>query len=219
MPHEVEGAIDPVSTLLLAIDVGERTWGAPQCVIHQVVQVLAPDCVPLLLTKEIKEYAPVVLHHFGQRRQPPCQRAQAPTPKPNWVPTPQRLYAQFVKSYQRRRVVRVRHRGVFGTVAGVHRGLGATDWQIHIAFIERATLSIRQHVVAVGWRVITLCKGEDGLRQPLTMYHMYHHCCLPPTDLTSRYRSLYRPMGRAQRRTGGPIHRSWPQGWWIRSAP
>jgi hypothetical protein len=53
------------------------------------------------------------------------------------------------------------HLQVFGT----DRGVASTGWQINTAFIERANLTIRQHVAAVGRRVITLCKGEDGLRQ------------------------------------------------------
>src|SRR6266571_6391960 len=43
-------AMDPASQLLLAIDGGPRTLAMAQCVVHQVVQGLAPDCVPLLLT-------------------------------------------------------------------------------------------------------------------------------------------------------------------------
>jgi len=56
-----------------------------------------------------------------------------------------------------RRVVGVRHRVVFGTLVGVKRVLAATGWQITTAFIERANLAIRQHVAAVGRRVMTLC--------------------------------------------------------------
>jgi hypothetical protein len=79
------------------------------------------------------------------------------------MPRPQLLYAQVVKSYRRRRVVRVRHRVVFGTLASVNRVLATTGWQINTAFIERQNLTIRQHVAAVGRRVMTLCKGENGL--------------------------------------------------------
>jgi IS1 family transposase len=46
---------------------------------------------------------------------------------------------------------------------------------MNTAFIERANLSIRQHVAAVGRRVATLCKHEAGLRQQLALYHMYYN--------------------------------------------
>src|SRR3989454_6467682 len=49
------------------------------------------------------------------------------------------------------------------------------SWHINTAFIERVNLSIRQHVAAVGRRVATLCKGEDGLRQQLALYHVYYN--------------------------------------------
>ena len=42
--------MDPESTLLLSIDVGERTLAMDQDVGHQVTRVLAPDCAPLFLT-------------------------------------------------------------------------------------------------------------------------------------------------------------------------
>src|SRR5439155_14789861 len=44
-------------------------------------------------------------------------------------------------------------------------------------------LSIRQHVAAVGRRVATVCKGEDGLRQQLVLYHVYDNFCLPHASL------------------------------------
>src|ERR671922_2108719 len=48
-PHWVWAAMDPESKLLLTIDVGERTLPMAQCVVHQVAQMLAPDCIPLFL--------------------------------------------------------------------------------------------------------------------------------------------------------------------------
>jgi hypothetical protein len=57
--------------------------------------------------------------------------------------------------------------------------LAAGGWQIQTAFVERLNLSLRQHVAAVGRRVKTLCKGEDGVRQQLTLYHVYYNFCLP----------------------------------------
>src|SRR6516162_2580118 len=53
-PQWVWGALDPVTKLLLTIDVGDRTLAMAQRVVHQVVQVLAPGCVPLFLTDGLK---------------------------------------------------------------------------------------------------------------------------------------------------------------------
>ena len=57
-------AIDHVTKLLLAIDVGDRTLAMAQSVVHQVVQVLAPGCVPLFLTDGYKEYMTALLTHY-----------------------------------------------------------------------------------------------------------------------------------------------------------
>jgi IS1 family transposase len=182
-PQWVWAAMDPESKLLLAIDVGSRTLALTQRVVHHVAQMLAPDCAPLFLTDGFREYMTALLTHYGQWVQPARQRAQGPAPKPRWMPRPGLLYAQVVKTVRRRRLVRVQHRVVFGTLEAVQQVLAARGWQINTAFIERVNLSIRQHVAAVGRRVPTLCKGEEGLRQQLVLYHVYYNFCLPHASL------------------------------------
>jgi hypothetical protein len=99
------------------------------------------------------------------------------------TPLPELLYAQVVKTVRRRRLVRVRHRVVFGTLEAVQQVLAACGWQINTAFVERFNLSLRQHVAAIGRRVSTLCKGEDGLGQQLALYHVYYNFVLPHASL------------------------------------
>jgi IS1 family transposase len=176
-------AIDPESKLLLTIDVGERTLAMAQRVVHQVAQVVAPDCAPLFLTDGFREYMTALLTHYGQWVQPERRQAKGPALKPRWMPLPSLLYAQVVKSYRRRRLVRITHRVVFGTLEAVHKVLTVHGWRINTAFIERVNLTIRQHVAAVGRRVITVCKGEEGLRQQLALYHTYYNFCLPHASL------------------------------------
>jgi IS1 family transposase len=182
-PHWVWVAIDPVTKLLVTIDVGERTQAMAQRFVHHVAQVLAPDCAPLFLTDGFREYMTALLTHYGHWVQPPRPQAQGPMPKPRWRPLPQLLYAQVVKTTRRRRLVEVKPRVVFGTMAAVNHVLRPLGWQINTSFIERVNLSIRQHVAAVGRRVATLCKGETGLRQQLVLYHVYYNFCLPHTSL------------------------------------
>jgi hypothetical protein len=61
--------------------------------------------------------------------------------------------------------------------------LVACGWQLNTSVIERLTLSLRQHVAAIGRRTSTLCKGEDGLHQQLAVYPAYYNFCLPPASL------------------------------------
>src|SRR5262244_1217698 len=160
-------AMDPESKVLLALDVGESTLAMAQRVVHHVAEVLAPDCAPLFLTDGFREYLTALLTHYGYWVQPPRRQAHGPAPKPRWRPLPQLLYAQVVKTVRRHRPVDVQHRVVCGTLAAVEQVLAPLGWQITTAFVERLTLTLRQHVAAVGRRVSTLCKGEDGLRQQL----------------------------------------------------
>jgi IS1 family transposase len=182
-PQWVWVALDPESKVLLAIDVGDRTLAMAQRLVHHVAQVLAPDCAPLFLTDGFREYLTALLTHYGDWVQPPRRQDKGPMPKPRWMPLPQLLYAQVVKTVRRRRLVAVQHRVVFGSLEAVKHILAPLGWQINTAFVERLNLTIRQHVAAVGRRVSTLCKGEDGMRQQLVLYQVYYNFCLPHASL------------------------------------
>jgi hypothetical protein len=99
------------------------------------------------------------------------------------MPLPGLRYAQVVKTVRRRRLVGVTHRVVFGSLEAVNHVLAPLGWHINTAFVERINLTIRQHVAAVGRRVSTLCKGEDGLRQQLAVFHGYDNFGLPHASL------------------------------------
>jgi hypothetical protein len=142
--HWVSTAIDPASTLLLAITSGPRTLAMAQRVVHQGGQRLAPGCVPLFLTDGFKEYATALLAHCGEWVQAPRRQATGPAPKPRWRPVPQRLYAQVVKTMRRRRLVDVKPRGVFGTREAIGQVRAACGWQIKTALVEQRNLDIRQ---------------------------------------------------------------------------
>jgi len=107
--------------VILTIDVGERTLATAQLVVHHVVQVLAPACAPLFLTEGLRAYITALLAHYGQWVQPERRQGQGPMPKPRWMPLPQLLYAQVIKTVRRRRLVRVSHRVVFGTLDAVQQ--------------------------------------------------------------------------------------------------
>ena len=99
------------------------------------------------------------------------------------MPRPGLLYAQVVKTVRRRRLVDVQHRVVFGSLEAVNHLLAPRGWHINTAFVERINLSIRQHGAAVGRRVSTLGKGEEGLRQQLGVCQVYHNFVLPHASL------------------------------------
>jgi IS1 family transposase len=182
-PHWVWVAMDPVCKLILAVDVGERTLAMAQRLVHQVTQVLAPECAPLFLTDGFREYLTALVTHYGEWIQPERRQAKGPQRKPRWMPVPGLLYAQVVKCYRRRRLVGVKHRVIFGPVATLESILAKWGWQINTAFAERLNLDFRQHVAAIGRRVNTLRKHEAGLRQQLALFHTYHNFVLPHASL------------------------------------
>jgi IS1 family transposase len=195
-PYGVWTAMDPESKLLLVIDVGPRTMAMAQRVVHQLVQRLAPDCVPLFLTDGFKDYAMALLAHFGHWMQPERRQDKGPVPKPRWMPLPGLLSAQVVKSYRHRRIVGVKHRVVFGTQLAIEQVLAACGWTINTAFIERLNLDIRQRVAAVGRRVNTLCRGEEGLLAQMGLFQTYHNFVVP-------HASLRQPLPVAEATNGG----------------
>jgi hypothetical protein len=84
-----------------------------------------------------------------------------------------------VKTVRRRRLVDVQHRVGFGTCMAIEHVRAPLGWQSNTAFGERINLTSRQPVAAVGRRVRTRCKGEDGVRQPLAVFHCSDNFCWP----------------------------------------
>jgi hypothetical protein len=175
--------MDPTSKLLVVVDVGSRTLAMAQRVVHQVTRVLAPGCVPLFLTDGLKDYGTALLTHFGHWMHPERRQDKGPMPKPRWMPLPELLYAQVVKSYRRRRLVGGTHRVVFGTRLAIEQVLARWGWTINTAFIERLNLDLRQCVAAIGRRVNTLCQGEAGVREQLAVFQVYHNFVVPHASL------------------------------------
>ena len=120
--------MDPTSKLLVVVDGGCRTLAMAQRVVHQVTRVLAPSSVPLFLTDGLKDYGTALLTHCGFWIQPARRQDKGPMPKPRWMPLPELLYAQVVKSYRRRRIVGVKHRVVFGTQLAIEQVLATCGW-------------------------------------------------------------------------------------------
>ena len=108
----------------------------------------------------------------------------------------------MVKTVRQRRLVEMKHRVVCGTIEAVNQVLSPLGCQINTAFVERINLSLRQHVAAIGRRVTTLCKGEEGLRQQVALYHVYYNFCLP-------HASLRQPLLQAEPTLGSGSVKRW----------
>lgn len=181
----VWAGIDPTSKLLLACVVGGRSVETAQLLIHLIAALLASDCIPLFMSDQWAPYATALLTHFGHWVPIPRRHSRGRAPKPRWQPLPALQYAQVVKRRVKGRVVAVSHRVVYGSLETIqailkHSGVGKV---INTAFIERVNLSIRQGVAALGRKVSSLAKTEDGLRNQLSLWRAYYNFCLPHSSL------------------------------------
>jgi hypothetical protein len=62
--------MDPVSNLILTVDVGERTLAMAPHLVHQATAGLASDCAPLFLPDGFREALTALVTHDGQWMQP-----------------------------------------------------------------------------------------------------------------------------------------------------
>ena len=89
----------------------------------------------------------------------------------------------MIKTTRRRRLGRVSHRVVFGTLEAGQQRLAACGWPLQTALVERLHLSLRQRVAALRRRSATPCKRQEGLGQQLALFQVYHHFVLPHASL------------------------------------
>jgi len=187
---------------MLSAQPGDRSRAMAQAVLHQIMQLLAPGCMPLLLSDGNPNYLPAIVSHFGHWVQLPRRQHRGPWPKPRWMPLPGLLYAQVVKRTRRRRIVEVIHRVVVGTQAEVDAILAPCGWQINTAIVERLNLSLRQRVAAIRRRSATACKSATGLTQPLVLFQTYHNFVLS-------HASLRLPLAEPMTTTGSGSAKLW----------
>jgi IS1 family transposase len=181
----VWAGIDPVSKLMLACVVGGRSVETAQLLIHLIVSLLAPGCIPLFLSDQWAPYATALLTHFGHWVPTPRRYPRGRRPKPRWQPLPGLQYAQVVKQRVKGRVVSVSCRVVYGSLEAIEAVLkqSGVGKVINTAFIERLNLTIRQSVAALGRKVISLAKTNAGLISQLSLWQAYYNFCLPHTSL------------------------------------
>jgi len=142
--------MDPKRKLLVVVDVGSRTLAMAQRVVHQVTQVLAPDCVLLFLTdgfKRISDGHPDAFWLLDSTRTAPGHRPDAQAAVD--------AAARAALRADREIIPAPTHRGgqarvVFGTQLAIEQVLAACGWTFNTAFVERLNLDIRQRVAAIG---------------------------------------------------------------------
>ena len=179
----------------MVVDVGTRTLAMAQRVVHQVTRVLAPGCVPLFLTDGLKDsprrYWLILASGFkpngastkGQdRSRVGCRYPSCSTPRWSSHTSAGASWGSSTAWYSARSWPSSRPwRRVADDQHGLHRA---------------AQLDIRQRVAAVGRRVNTLCRGEEGLLNQMVLFQTYHNFVL-------LHASLRQPLPIAEATNGG----------------
>lgn len=64
-------ALDPMTKVIPTLCLGPRTTEAAMQFVHQLAQVLAPNCLPAFTTDGLRAYSCALTAHFGQWMQEP----------------------------------------------------------------------------------------------------------------------------------------------------
>jgi len=91
-----EDAVDARTKIIAALKVGPRTQPTAHAVVHALVKVLAPDCIPVFTSDGLKLYFDALTAHFGGWAETVGKQTRP------WQVRAELLYGQAVKQYRRR---------------------------------------------------------------------------------------------------------------------
>ncbi len=172
-------AVDPLTKLIPALQLGTRTQHAAHAVVHDLRQRLAPGCTPVFTSDGLNVYFYALTAHFGQWMAGMGRRAQ------RWQVATSLIYGQVRKRYQRRRLVDimpVMRCGTHQQVRAALQGLGLSG-RLNTAFVERVNLTVRQSVAALGRRTWSTAQEAPQLLLHLEWWRGYYHFVRPHTAL------------------------------------
>ncbi len=173
-------ALDARTKIIAALKVGPRTQPMAHAVVHALVKVLAPDCLPVFTSDGLKLYFYALTAHFGSWIESTGKQTR------HWQVRAGLLYGQLVKHYRRRRLVCVERRALLGSLdrlaaALLHSGGSGT---IQTAFVERLNLTVRQAVTALTRRTWGVAQSSAELMFHLEWWRAYYHFVRPHTSLS-----------------------------------
>ena len=186
-PAQVQGlwlALDPTSKRLPVLQLGPRTQHMAHLVLHSLLQLLAPGCIPLFTRDGLNFYFYALTAHVGHWRQV-CYRGRKVL---RWQVAAGLSYGQGKKRYRRRKLVRVTHVMRLGTeealqVALQHLGFSG---RLNTAFIERVNLTVRHGVAALARRTWATAQQSPSLLAHLEWWRGYYHFVRPHEGLRVR---------------------------------
>jgi IS1 family transposase len=174
-------ALDPLTKCIPVFQLGPRTHQMAQLLIHRLREQLAPGCLPLFTSDGLTAYFYALTAHFGQWVKGVGNRSR----KPQWQVDAGLLYGQVKKSYQRRKLVRVKQVIRLGTEPAFREVLQVLGFsgRVNTAFIERVNLTIRRGVAALARRTWATALQAPHLEAHLHWWLAYYHFVRPHGSL------------------------------------
>ena len=172
-------ALDAVTKIVPVWHIGPRRLQDAQLVVHQLKLRLAPDCIPIFTSDQLRSYFTALTSHFGEFRQEWGRR------KLVWRVSPKLLYAQLIKIRSGRRLKFAITLPIFGTRGQIRDALQALglSGRIQTAFVERANLTLRQLISALHRRTWSLPWSTTTFDYRLTWFFAFYHFCRPHQTL------------------------------------
>jgi IS1 family transposase len=169
--HWLWVAIDPRTKIVPSVWFGKRTTADAQHFVHDVVERLAADCVPLFTTDGLRQYFWALTAHFGFWRLLPHHR------KPTWFVHPDLLYGQLKKFRVYRKLQYVVTVGLWGTPQMIREHLQSLGYSgtINTAYIERFNLTLRQMVAPLIRKTWSLAQSPEHLIRQVEWARAYYH--------------------------------------------
>ena len=186
-------AIDPLTKLIPVLHVGARTQTAAYGVVHDLCELLAPDCLPIFTSDGLNLYFYALTAHFGTWVREVGKWVR------QWQVLSGLIYGQVKKTYRRRNVVRVSRVMRCGTAEDLRaalRQLGLTG-RLNTAFVERVNLTLRQGIAALTRRTWATAQHVPALLASLEWWRGYYHFVRLHTSLRV---ALATPIERGGRR-------------------
>jgi len=189
-------ACDAHTKLIPAFALGSRTQALAHQRVHEVAQLLAPDCLPVFSSDGLALYFYALTAHFGQWVQGVGDR------RLHWVVDVRLLCAQVIKRYWRRRLATVRQHVCLGPADAYRQTLQGQglSGRIQTAIVERLNLTIRRSIAGLARRSWSTAHSLSELALHFEWWRAYYHYVRPHAGLRQplghetfgQFRSRYR---------------------------
>lgn len=177
--------VDPLTKLMPVLYFGDRTQLSAHTIVHQLVQTLAPEVVPIFTSDGLTLYYFALTAHFGSWL---SQELKTGKFKAVWQVSAQLLYGQIIKRYQRRKLVKVEQRQILGERSEMTKRLhhlGQGGW-LNTSFVERLNLTLRRAVASLARKSWVTAQSRSLLEAQAHWWRAYYHFIRPHLSLRQR---------------------------------